>query len=361
MRKHTLIIGVIVGSFVSSGAFAQSSSSSLSSSSLSSTRSSSGFQAPTSSPSTGQLDWLNTRLSETRSPLIRSRLERDPRSPATGYRPPSSYMERRELLNRSSQEGMRTGDPSETDDPNAMVGYSVLEGLRPGVEGAMTDRGSLSTEPLGGEKPVQTNLGNAPTGRASPGTQQVGPRLGSQTRLDSQPAQTDSERLTNPMSGRLGYKSFEKLDENGEVIDDRLNPLLPLEEEDPTMAAEEDPEKAPVEDLLDERLPPSMVQPVVPAPPPSNYQLQTQKMWSQNPVRRPQTSQFGSGVAPNSVPFERSTVRNPGVYSGYQAPRVGTGANPNYSYQYRGPRLYSIGETEYETGSSYDSLPYYRR
>ncbi len=59
-----------------------------------------------------------------------------------------------------------------------------------------------------------------------------------------------------------------------------------------------------------------------------------------------------SGAAPRvpTLPSKRFHGGTPGE------PR-----RPDYTYQYQGTRRYSVGETEYGTGSTYQSLPYYRR
>ncbi len=62
------------------------------------------------------------------------------------------------------------------------------------------------------------------------------------------------------------------------------------------------------------------------------------------------SSSGGGAASVPSLPSRRFHGGNPG-----EARR------PDYTYQYQGIRRYSVGESEYGTGSSYQSLPYYRR
>ena len=58
----------------------------------------------------------------------------------------------------------------------------------------------------------------------------------------------------------------------------------------------------------------------------------------------------GSALTAPTLPSRRFHGGNPGE-----------SRRPDYTYQYQGTRRYSVGESEYGTGSSYQSLPYYRR
>jgi len=292
-------------------------------------------------------------------------------------------MRKREELNRRSALQSAEETPEGKSPPLEERPFSFLDDTvrNAETEGARSSGATPNVESEM-EQAVQSNLRDNLRRTSDNGTLQLGPTLESEALLPSQPLRRESEALgaSEPMSGVLGYKPFIKVNEEGEVVDERIESLtLRMEEEvldEEAIAEQEDLEKQeqlermrrrllipgeekPEEELLEEPIPPSMVQPRAPMLPPTQYQLETQRLWSQVPVRQPQTSQFGPGVNPQMVPFERTSVKNPGMYSSFQRPR--TGGQSDSTYQYRGPRLYSIGESEYDSGTDYNSLPYYRR
>lgn len=361
-----LRVGLLTATLVSPAAFGQSSSSPASSSGLQSTRPLSSQPTTATTPQTGQLEWLNSRLSEQRSPLIRSKLNSGMGQRSSDEKAANSYLKRRDELSRKlnftetpGQAAPGEGAESEELPPSQTRPYAALPGSPDAQE----------TEPTEGhdaEPAVAIDPLTAPEGAAMmEGAPRTFPLLPSEARLQSQPRASEFLTGSAPMTSSIGYKPFEKVNEEGEVFDERLAPILSTEEGE---EGEPKPEEGEMEEVrqplvvpLEERIPPSMVRPAVPEPSASQYQLNSQKLWSQVPVRQPQSSQFGSGVNPSQIPFEGSGVRGSGVYGGFYRAPTSDPRNPGYSYQYRGPRLYSIGESEYPTGQRYDSLPYYRR
>lgn len=364
-----LMVGLLTATLISPAVFGQSSSSTASSSGLQSTRPLSSQPAAVTAPQPGRLEWLNSRLSEQRSPLIRSKYEGGIGQRSSDEKAANSYLKRRDELSRKlnltetpGQTAPGQGVESEELPPSQTRPYAALPGAPDAPETEASER--LETEPVVSIEPPA-----APDGaEMMQGAPRALPLLPSEAHLQSQPRDRASDFLTGsaPMSSSIGYKPFEKVNEEGEIFDERLAPILSTDEEgaegEPRPEEEEKEEvRQPLVMPIEERIPPSMVRPAVPEPRASQYQLDSQKLWSQVPVRQPQSSQFGSGVNPSQIPFEGSGVRGSGVYGGfYRAPNSDP-RNPGYSYQYRGPRLYSIGESEYPTGSRYESLPYYRR
>ncbi len=363
--KQTLIIGVTTFLFIPIVAFGQSSASSISSSRLSSNQSSSALTTTHGNSQTEQLDWLNRRLSQTRSPMIQSRLGVEGTSVTTDPNASPTYMERRAALKRHAESQF----PAEAEEGVESISPTGYRLLGPEVDRIknqsqnpepVSSPGMVSAPSNGGWGDVQTP-GTRWTSRSwNRNSPEIRPQSEGKDALTSNSEKT--LETTEPMSGNLGYKPFEKVDENGEIIDDRLIPFLETEETgEKALVPGEEEEKDVVEEALEQAIPPSMVRPYLPEPPKTDYQRATENRWSQVPVRQPRTSQFGPGVDPSTIPFERSSVRFPGMYSGYEGTRTGDGTNLNPGYQYRGPRLYSIGETEYDDGSTYQTLPYYRR
>lgn len=59
----------------------------------------------------------------------------------------------------------------------------------------------------------------------------------------------------------------------------------------------------------------------------------------------------------NIAPPQATTLPSRRFHGG----QPGEARRPDYTYQYQGTRRYSVGETEYGNGNTYESLPYYRR
>jgi hypothetical protein len=72
-----------------------------------------------------------------------------------------------------------------------------------------------------------------------------------------------------------------------------------------------------------------------------------------------------TGRSQNLASVGRGAVAQPAVEKPlskrFHGGNPGEPARPDYTYQYQGPRRYSVGESEYGTGSGYEALPYYRR
>ncbi|MCA9430537.1 MAG: hypothetical protein KC940_08530, partial [Candidatus Omnitrophica bacterium] len=348
-------------------------------------------------------DWLNRRLSEQRSPHIRSRLED---TTGTGVRrelyssPSATYMQRREALKRATEI-----DPfADSDQSEGLDQYGDLDQLDPLEEGLDTEshlglRSTLFPERKPSESKIKTNVGvpvdlegkprviaPAPAKRTGYKDPALAAKMRGEAILISHPEENESQTLTatEPRSAELGREPAGGEMEEGGPTGERFRPMTPAEEqalvEQEALAAQE--EAAEEEEMAlpllpsqrtvstpgeeqEEEINQRVVRPLVPTPNPSQYDLETQRMWSEVPVRQPRNSQFGTAVDRSMVPFERSRVRYPGVYSGYEYPIVGGNNSPGNTgvgdYQYRGPRLYSIGQNEYDSDTDYQSLPYYRR
>ena len=291
MKKSGLFMGTVLLLVLAPiSAFGQLQSSGLSSSGLSTNPSSGSLRSAGHSTQSGQLDWLNQRLSETRSRRIRSRLGMDKQGlSSTKTRGASSYLKRRAALThgdetRNSVDRLDTlkagiGLPAAGDKVTTLPGPAPAEG--PSLPSASAGNSPIPSNPVVGIAGTPNRVG----------VTDGAPQLESQTGLKSQPLYEESQQLfsNQPASSQLGNLPFETVDEKGEMVDQRLVPLVPKEEGEEEVdeeKEEEEPlipgrEKAPVEEILQERLIPSRVKPPVPAPPPTVYQLQSQKMWSQ--------------------------------------------------------------------------------
>ena len=351
-----LFVGILSFLLVSGPSFGEGQSSRTSSTGLSSTQAGSAGSSYRTQSGTTNLDWLNKRLSEQRPSTIRSRLKKRGLSGVGTSTSGNSYLERRARLNKALA----------TDPIDEEMGEDLQDDLLPTPAGLQSlteeidDTENPESSPSENRLKTRDDYRGVEKSMASPEG-----RRDRRALIDDSVPQSEFLSTEEAMSDTLGTKPFERVDENGEVIDERLEPLVDAEAEEAMEEEEELPvllpsQITPSAGVEESQLPVRIVRPAVPAPAPSQYQIQNEVEWNRVPVREPLQSQFGTGVNRSTVPFERSRVRNPGVYSGYQYHRP-AGVNTDSSYQYRGPRLYSIGESEYDSNTDYQSLPYYRR
>lgn len=233
---------------------------------------------------------------------------------------------------------------------------------------SMTQPGaSISLDPMGwnGLMPLApgTQLLPVPstkTGGLSPALKAPAPILPSQSDLQSKTLSTTSRRMSPERSDstRLPQTGSSILKSRGDDPQDPGN----LTDQPIRTTKKKKLKKGDNEEKAMEADPSLLLQPISP----STSQAPATRLKSQSLSSSGGMSNLSNGasrITPEfTSPFGGAALQPPQPPSRrFHGGNPGEARRPDYTYQYQGPRRYSHGESEYGRGSTYQSLPYYRR
>lgn len=277
------------------------------------------------------------------------------------------------ILNEELEDSL-TGSSSNSRIDTAAEDSSIYLGLPerresrpPAPSLSMTQPGApISLDPMGwnGLMPLAPGSQLLPvpsikTGGQTPALQAPAPILPSQSDLQSRTLSTktkgsQAEKLD---PSRLSETSSTVLKSRGENLTDEAGHSTPQAKTTRKKKLKKGDKEEPVEE-------PSalLMQPVEPvASRAAGEKLRSQSLSSSAGVSNLSTGKSGS-AAQFTSPFGGTIAKPPQLPSRrFHGGNPGEARRPDYTYQFQGPRRYSVGETEYGSGTSYESLPYYRR